>query len=330
MEAVNNYKVLFGKKDKTENTSGETKVTVYKHIGQKILPELFDLDAGTVADRIKSKIESLTKMYRKQHSKIYQTGGGIQSERDENQPESQSNSQETILDYYIPSTGPDEMTPIKIKNLWKQIEAEFLFFPRLYNIFSTRPNVVPIAVTTALGPNGCSTVWYQDPGCDDSTSAAPALPEVPRHQGSTPSPVLTPQRSFGSDILSSINLPIDLSPESSPTKPTHNAKPLSVSWEALHCAQANIPKAAPKRSLGDTLLEMQREQFAMLQQKNMDKLVIKKRGQLIEEYRLGIWNREEYLKQVSALEFGSEPISKRTKRAHSPDWDEDQLAHDLQ
>ena len=30
-------------------------------------------------------------------------------------------------------------------------------------IFASQPNVTPICITTALGPNGCSTVWYQPP-----------------------------------------------------------------------------------------------------------------------------------------------------------------------
>jgi hypothetical protein len=37
--------------------SDETKVAVYKRIGQAILPDLFDLQPGVVADRVKSKIE---------------------------------------------------------------------------------------------------------------------------------------------------------------------------------------------------------------------------------------------------------------------------------
>ncbi|KAG6875098.1 hypothetical protein C0993_010899 [Termitomyces sp. T159_Od127] len=62
---------------------------------------------------------------------------------------------------------------------------------------------------------------------------------------------------------------------------------------------------------------MQREQFAMLQQKHMDELVIKKQGQLIEEFKLGIWTKEEYLEQVSALE----PALKCQKQDNSFDGD---------
>jgi hypothetical protein len=75
IEKPANYKVLFGKKDKDEvspisvtfkpssdgfsqNTSGETKVTVHKHIGQVVLPDLFTLDPNVVADHVKGKLES--------------------------------------------------------------------------------------------------------------------------------------------------------------------------------------------------------------------------------------------------------------------------------
>ena len=70
-----NYKVLFGKRDhrgmfnyynpcglfcncyKNQNTSGDSKVTVLKRIGQVILPELFALDVTTVANRLKGQLE---------------------------------------------------------------------------------------------------------------------------------------------------------------------------------------------------------------------------------------------------------------------------------
>ncbi|KAG6892799.1 hypothetical protein C0993_002896, partial [Termitomyces sp. T159_Od127] len=140
-----------------------------------------------------------------------------------------------------------------------QVEAEFPFFPRLYNIFSTHPNVVPIAVTTALGPKGHSTVWYQDPDYDDPTLASQISSEVPQLQELTP-PALTPQRSFGSDLLSmanSIHSSPDISESLSPTKSSRNAKPSSISHEALQRAQTSSSKVPSKRSLGDTLLEMQ-------------------------------------------------------------------------
>jgi hypothetical protein len=41
-----------------KNTSGETKVTVYKRIGEVVLPDLFKINPGVVGERVKSKVES--------------------------------------------------------------------------------------------------------------------------------------------------------------------------------------------------------------------------------------------------------------------------------
>ncbi|KAG6867239.1 hypothetical protein C0993_005324 [Termitomyces sp. T159_Od127] len=250
MEVPNNYKVLFGKKNKMENTNGETEVTMYKQIGQKILPELFDLDANTVADHIK------------------------------------------ILLKHIASSTAD-FIKLEVDFRLKVMKIS----QKLYNIFFTCLNVVPIAVTTALGPNRHSTVWYQDSDYDDPNLASQISSEVPQLQEFTP-PALTPQCSFGSDLLSmanSIHSSPDISESLSLTKLSHNAKPSLIS-----CG---------------TLLKMQREQFAMLQQKHMDELVIKKQGQLIEGFKLCIWTKEEYLEQVSALE----PALKHQKQDNSFD-----------
>jgi hypothetical protein len=53
--------------------------------------------------------------------------------------------------------------------LIEQIKRDFKFFPRLHKIFASRPNVTPIVVITALGPQGRKTVWYQPP--DDAPTS---------------------------------------------------------------------------------------------------------------------------------------------------------------
>ncbi|KAI0687306.1 hypothetical protein C8Q76DRAFT_635374 [Earliella scabrosa] len=40
-------------------------------------------------------------------------------------------------------------------------EQKCPFFPRLHCLLCTRPNVIPIAVTTGVGPQGASTIHYQ-------------------------------------------------------------------------------------------------------------------------------------------------------------------------
>jgi hypothetical protein len=40
-----------------QNTSGDSRISVFKHIGKQILPDLFSLDPGTVSDRLKGQLE---------------------------------------------------------------------------------------------------------------------------------------------------------------------------------------------------------------------------------------------------------------------------------
>ncbi|KAF8811399.1 hypothetical protein BYT27DRAFT_7278312, partial [Phlegmacium glaucopus] len=138
-----NYRVLYGKKNVAENTSGETKVTIYTRIAEAILPELFAVNPNTVRDRVKSKFESLKTVYKKHAKRLRQTGEGVQENEDGSQ-----GSEET-LSFYI--MGDEE------------IEKEFPFFPTLHRIWASHPNVTPIVITTALGPQGSKTVWYQPP-----------------------------------------------------------------------------------------------------------------------------------------------------------------------
>ncbi|KAL4071080.1 hypothetical protein V8B97DRAFT_1963787 [Scleroderma yunnanense] len=51
-----NLKVLCGK-SKHENTSGETKASVFRRIGSVLLPELHSIDATATGDRIKGRYE---------------------------------------------------------------------------------------------------------------------------------------------------------------------------------------------------------------------------------------------------------------------------------
>ncbi|KAG1729307.1 uncharacterized protein EDB91DRAFT_1253050 [Suillus paluster] len=61
ISAKANYKVLFGKKDQHENTSGKTKASIYKRIGAIVLPECYEIDPTATSDCVKSKLESFWK-----------------------------------------------------------------------------------------------------------------------------------------------------------------------------------------------------------------------------------------------------------------------------
>jgi hypothetical protein len=71
---------------------------------------------------------------------------------------------------------------------------------------------------------------------------------------------------------------------------------------------------------------MFRENVAALREESQQKLIVSKRGQLIEELKLGIWTKEEYIKQVAALEgnvVDEENHSSKRQRTREdlPPWD---------
>ncbi|KJA17247.1 hypothetical protein HYPSUDRAFT_106891, partial [Hypholoma sublateritium FD-334 SS-4] len=126
IEKDNNYRVLFGKRDPSENTSGERKSMVYKRIAQAVLPDLFGINANTIRDRIKAKIEILTKTYARFATRLCATGEGV--------TDGDSQSTEKTLDFYISGEGPCVETPYHARNIWNEIEKEFIFFPALHRI----------------------------------------------------------------------------------------------------------------------------------------------------------------------------------------------------
>lgn len=148
----------------------------------------------------------LLKRYKKEAKKLKVTGGGLRTNTDEDSSgsdDSDSSNDEDVsapednavaggdvrLKFYIGVNGPDEDTPAEAKNLWSWyflflsytsipnvcfpkdlIVQRFPFFPRLHALFSARPNVNPPAITTGVGPNGRSTVYYQAPSSPKTNS----------------------------------------------------------------------------------------------------------------------------------------------------------------
>ncbi|KAF8797642.1 hypothetical protein BYT27DRAFT_7125099, partial [Phlegmacium glaucopus] len=226
------------------------------------------------------------------------------------------------FDYYIPAEGPNKGTPLVAVNIWQDIEKDFKFFPRLHKIFSARPNVVLIAITTALGPYGQRTVWYQSPDDKDSSAPAPITdsqidPQLLRI--SEPDAPPTPPHTFGTNITAAT---ANVTPQAVSTNWV--PKPSTISREAIEKAHLSIQKVPQKHSLLDTLVELHDKNNQKWSEENLAKLNIQKRGQILEEFKLDIWTKEEYLEQVRKLEGGSEPAPKGQKTCYvSPDWDDD-------
>jgi hypothetical protein len=69
----------------------------------------------------------------------------------------------------------------------------------------------------------------------------------------------------------------------------------------------------------------------MWNDENHAKLNVQKRSMLLEEFKLGIWTKEEYLKQIAELSSSSAAptqVQKHTQkqqkvREYSPDWNEE-------
>jgi hypothetical protein len=78
--------------------------------------------------------------------------------------------------------------------------------------------------------------------------------------------------------------------------------------------------------------ETHRENVAALREESRQKLMMSKRQQLLEEFKLGIWTKEQYIQQVSALEGGNSEDGRPSKRQrtheYSPDWDLSGLSDD--
>jgi hypothetical protein len=112
--------------------------------------------------------------------------------------------------------------------LLEEIEEAFPFFPCLHAIFATRPNVTPICVTTPLGPNGCSTTWYQPP---NNLTDPQLCASVPTHSDvhlTTPEiqETATSTRVFGNDAMSGANIaPSIPQPPATPAPGVENTPP---------------------------------------------------------------------------------------------------------
>ncbi|KAJ7151178.1 hypothetical protein C8R46DRAFT_914372, partial [Mycena filopes] len=321
MEKPENSKVLFGKKAPGENTSGDKKVTVYKRIGENILPEYYKLEPGTLCAK-----------------RLQQTGGGVGVEPLEEEDGKQ------YMAFYIPPTGPDCTTAPAAANIWQEIEKDFVFFTRLHKIFATRPNVTPIAISTGLGPGGPTTLFYQPP--DELPKLTPeqfagmhSLHDIlTRYAAPAPSAdTYDPNEPLwtADDTPPTIEevAPVTPAPRKRPATqatvkkenvaPTPSAKahgPKALQQEAsLERAKASFKKVPNKRSPLDMLLSLQ-EYASNAYPRATSELRLKQKQHLLEELRLGVWTPAEYRKKVKKLDKQEEAPPPRA-RAYSPDWD---------
>ncbi|KAJ7436138.1 hypothetical protein B0H11DRAFT_1831189, partial [Mycena galericulata] len=195
MERKENRLVLFGK-EKNENTSGDSKIAVYKRIGGVIMPDLFAQAPNSLAKRIKGKAEDLVSTYKTLAKELQVTGGGLR-----NDDEGSGEDVHEFLECYISPEGPDHDTTEKARNLWEDIKKRFAYFPVLHKFLGARSNIVPPVLTTGVGPQGRKVVHLQAPTHDlaiDPTLQTPrqdrsASPDDPESPIEIPSSPLVPR-----------------------------------------------------------------------------------------------------------------------------------------
>ena len=185
----------------------------------------------------------LKRSYREHAASLHQTGGGLRDGDIDREVHHE------YADCYIPASGPDLSTTERTKNIWgaqtcffgsfcnfdkdklDKITKDFPFFPELHRLFSTRPNITPIAVTTAIGPDGPRTIHYQAP---DNVGGGPR-----------PEPVIDPQ-------LLALEAPVPPQLETQPAQPIlGNSNHINLPPTAQRAENAmghKTPARAPKTS----------------------------------------------------------------------------------
>ncbi|KAG2122243.1 hypothetical protein DEU56DRAFT_746050, partial [Suillus clintonianus] len=264
-----------------QNTSGETKASVYKRIGAVVLPEFHEIDPTATGDRVKGKLESLSEGLR------------------ESQDSDNGDPTNEFCQFYIGANGPDATSTEEAKNLWEEIKNDFPFFADLHQIFAARPNVTPIAVTTGVGPHGKKTFHMQPPSDDEDNTTFTAsqvsqirtLQDALNHANTAPR-AASPSFEFVNDKE---NTPFFHAMMSSQTPiRTKAPKPSSMSQDSITKVKGRIQKITPKRSIEDTLFEIQRVNLNAMNARAREELLLKKRNCLLEEFKAGIWDAAEY------------------------------------
>lgn len=172
VEKPENRKVIVGTEAK-ENSSGDSKTTVWDRITEKIMPDYYALAPKVYAKRVKSKYDGEKKKYSKKMMEMNSTGSGV-----------------------MPADGPNETTGSKAKSLWKKAEEKMPYFLRLHSLLSERPNVIPPLVITGIGPNGQEVQYFRhstaSAGQADFTPPPSYAPSPPATPATSHSAISTP------------------------------------------------------------------------------------------------------------------------------------------
>lgn len=183
----------------------------------------------------------------------------------------------------VPADGPDGATPEHAVNLWsefivgmqiisifiyhttEEIHEEFPWFGALHRILSSRPNVVPPAIVTGVGPTGREIVYNNppppsqeyDPNIDPALYALgpppSSQPHHPIHSQRRPLTPLFVQPGISSERPPPPRSATSASPPPSQRVTTPSLKPNFATMMAK--AKENVKIRPRKRPLEDLLSE---------------------------------------------------------------------------
>ncbi|KAF8988316.1 hypothetical protein BDQ17DRAFT_1220539, partial [Cyathus striatus] len=123
LELPANHVLFFRKTNRSDNTTGDTKLKVTKHIVEVLFPVECKISATAMGHRVRQKVDQLFTTYKLHMKHLLHTGEEIGDK--DNVPS------EPTYDFYIQDQGPNENTPQEAVNIWEEIIAEFPFFPQL-------------------------------------------------------------------------------------------------------------------------------------------------------------------------------------------------------
>ncbi|KDQ52377.1 hypothetical protein JAAARDRAFT_50293 [Jaapia argillacea MUCL 33604] len=316
MQIVDNFKILFGKKDKKDG------------MGKTIWLEYTAIDKTAIGVHMKNKYDALIKQHKEEAAHLCQTGGGLSVEL---QGPPAGDGDETTLDYYMTADGLQEDTPQQYLNLWEEICGQFEFFPQLYMLMAARPNVVLICLTTGIGPSGPETVLTQAP--DDTPSHNPEDDHL-IDPNATMQTLLSAINNYNSQHPATppLTTPITLAAQNkenrkknSSTKVHRTPKPSPFGQINLQNARGHTQKKGLEELLASTMETTQRNQF-LHERRNQD---LEEKKLLMEEFRNGLVMKGQYCRKVKRLEKASREMAagpsngKPQRRVVSSSEDED-------
>jgi len=344
IKSSENFKVLYGQST-DENSSGDSKVQVYQRIGTAIFPEeVTQLGAVKLGSRVKNKVTWLESTFKKKVKLLKKTGEGVEEY------------------YYISPTGPDHDTNERARTIWEKIVKEFKYFPDLYRVWSTKPNLVPICATTGVGPPGAAqTILIQAENTSSASSSQPSTLS-PSHSES----------SVGSSASAATSLESPASTPFPPSTPAHSSTnkenaapppssqrgPRSSAFSSLSSlsgdkGQVKTPVAVPQRTgFEDKIVSLQRDMMKSIEKRAKESQSLKRaredrkledqrlkrrrllqeaHSQLLAEYKANLLDPEEYREERKRLDelYASPKKQHQHRREPSPDWDEDRLHQDM-